>query len=905
MEHPPGPGVTSDTPLTQAGMLRRAWADIAATVAPQLTDLPVLLDARLTDLESAASLNEPSLLAVAEDASQYALEQGAGEVARTLSKRLRRSIYEFLLALDAVNPAEMANAPAIPHATSPFAPPPAPAAPPAPVVPVAPVPDPEPRATLSIAAADVSGADDAPTAGVAPTVPLWEQVAPPEQSTREVYRVASRTVEESEPVDAGLPLDIPIADLIAADAAEIAELAAELAPVEEGTALWDPAVDAGAVGEAAADDVEVDEGTVFEPGAGADFSPNGEVHVLEPEAVAAEEWDEDAAEFTAEAPVELAAEAQPELAAEDATEFAAEDTAELVAEAAFVGGDALDAEAPVELDADVPDEAPAELAAEAPAETVAEFAAEAPAEPVAEAPAEFAAEAPTELAPEPVAETVAEAPVEFAAEAPTELSPEASAETAAEAPVELAAEPPAAAHDGMPNGVKPHRDLLRVPRQFRRLPPMAPQATDPTAPAAAADITPDQPAAWTAPASGPVEDDDDLFGVPALPWPAGMPQPQAQAPAAPPEPEQEELGVPFSPLPEPTPSAAAPAPAAPAPAAPHPQPQPARPQPVAVDPFAPVLPPLAPPGATAPVEPVAFPDLPTPPEGTAGALPWTAMPPTPAAAPFPIAPREGFHLTDPGALDMALAQSDGASPAPVDNPFTTGLPPAAVPPAAPAAPAPAAEAAAPQQATPPADADEDDPGTWRVRQSPRAQLLAERMAQKRREEAARAAYEAAAVLDERHGRKRRRGEEPVTDLPSARRQLDENLRKKRGAEAAALLQRLAQEVGGREIADLALDAGDRCRALGQSRSATNCYLAAWRSDPLYETPLWRLSDVCLNEQEIELAVGYLERIAELMRSRGDDEGAIGVYRKIAMIAPERQDVRDVIRLAKTTGRLDV
>jgi len=41
-----------------------------------------------------------------------------------------------------------------------------------------------------------------------------------------------------------------------------------------------------------------------------------------------------------------------------------------------------------------------------------------------------------------------------------------------------------------------------------------------------------------------------------------------------------------------------------------------------------------------------------------------------------------------------------------------------------------------------------------------------------------------------------------------------------------------------------------------------------------------------------------------MRSRGDDEGAIGVYRKIAMIAPERQDVRDVIRLAKTTGRLD-
>ena len=121
------------------------------------------------------------------------------------------------------------------------------------------------------------------------------------------------------------------------------------------------------------------------------------------------------------------------------------------------------------------------------------------------------------------------------------------------------------------------------------------------------------------------------------------------------------------------------------------------------------------------------------------------------------------------------------------------------------------------------------------------------MAQKRREEAARAAFEAASVKDDHKGRKRRKGgEDALPDLPTASRQLAENLRKKRGAEAAALLQRLAQELGGREVADLALDAGDRCRALGQSRSATNCYLAAWRADPLYETPLWRLSDICLN-----------------------------------------------------------
>jgi hypothetical protein len=749
MDLPPGAHVASDVPLTQAGLLRRAWFEVAAATAPQLADLPVLLDARLADLEAAGMLDEPSLLAIAEDASQHAMEQGAGDVARSLSKKLRRAIYEFLLALDAVNPAELANAPAVPPATSYV--PVAPAAAPAVVEPVAAEP------AVTIAPADVSGADDAPTAA---QVPLWEQVVRPEP-VREVYRVGSRDLETP-----AVEEHAPLADLIAEDAAEIAELVRE---ISDGDA------EAAAETEAAVEE---------EP--------------LEPLGVVI-----DAAEL-----FELAHDHSDEIAAEYAEAWEAE--AAVIEEVA---------------------EAEVELAAEPEAETVTEpVAAEPEAETVSEP-----------VAAEPVAEAVTEPVAEH-------VEPAETAATAGDPPVET-----------IPNGVKPHRDLLRVPRQFRRLPPLAGHRDEPLQPAAHADTS---LVAWTVPADAapapapapvidpaPAIDDDDASGVPALPWPLDAaetaPPVEPEAPAAPefePEPE-EDMGVPFSPLAE-----------------------------------AQTLAPEPPPD-------------------------WAPAPAAPAT-PFPIAPREGFHLTDPGALDAALAAADTLTPPPAPpaaeaNPFTAAVPPVNVPPTVSVAqPAPAA----PQHE----QAEADDAGAWRVRQSPRAQLLAERMAQKRREEAARAALEAASIhTDDHGGKKRRRGEDALPDVGTARRQLDEHLRKKRGAEAAALLQRLAQEMGGRDIADLALDSGDRCRALGQSRSATNCYLAAWRADPLYETPLWRLSDVCLNDQEIDLAVGYLERIADLMRSRGDDEGAIGVYRKIAMIAPERQDVRDVIRLAKTTGRLDV
>jgi hypothetical protein len=148
------------------------------------------------------------------------------------------------------------------------------------------------------------------------------------------------------------------------------------------------------------------------------------------------------------------------------------------------------------------------------------------------------------------------------------------------------------------------------------------------------------------------------------------------------------------------------------------------------------------------------------------------------------------------------------------------------------------------------------------------------------------------------------GEVADKDLVALREAVDEKLRKKRCDDAAALLQQAAQELGGQAVAELALDAGDRCRTLGKRNAALNCYLAASRADPVYEPPLARLADICIDDQDIDLAVSYLERIARLTRLRGDTRGALRIFRKIATIAPYRDDVLELLMRAQTTGRID-
>jgi hypothetical protein len=232
-----------------------------------------------------------------------------------------------------------------------------------------------------------------------------------------------------------------------------------------------------------------------------------------------------------------------------------------------------------------------------------------------------------------------------------------------------------------------------------------------------------------------------------------------------------------------------------------------------------------------------------------------------------VAPRDGFHLSD--LADFAVVQRAAKAPQ---------APAGVIDATDPASAIPGAHAEAP-----PAPADPEAPARgWRLRDGEADQGLE-------------------ADLERSAGDDRFETDPEVVE---ARLEINDRLRRKRCDEAAALLQRLANDVGGRALAELALDAGDRCRSLGKGNAALSCYLAASRADPVHETPLLRLADICMDDHDIDLAVSYLERVTRLRRLRNDDKGALKLYRKIVTIAPYRDDILAMLMRAQASGRFD-
>jgi hypothetical protein len=290
--------------------------------------------------------------------------------------------------------------------------------------------------------------------------------------------------------------------------------------------------------------------------------------------------------------------------------------------------------------------------------------------------------------------------------------------------------------------------------------------------------------------------------------------------------------------------------------------------------------------------------------------PQTTEPPVAAAPPGPPAPAPAppFHIVEETHPTHA---PDPATESPLQMPEFANRQQAAPSPAAPSGPAAAESDLATYQWTRPV-ADSPPP-------APAASAPAPAVADAAAATAPGAVTDPPAggdvEIDSETGWRIRPGapakpamdEDPFENNPKLaelRRRIDERLRRKRCDEAAALLQELARETGGRIVAELAMNAGDRCQSLGKSNAALNCYLAASRADPVYELPLSRLADICIDDQDTELAVSYLERIARLYRFRGDDKAALRVYRRIATIAPYREDVLNVLLNAQNTGRFE-
>jgi hypothetical protein len=248
-----------------------------------------------------------------------------------------------------------------------------------------------------------------------------------------------------------------------------------------------------------------------------------------------------------------------------------------------------------------------------------------------------------------------------------------------------------------------------------------------------------------------------------------------------------------------------------------------------------------------------------------------------------VKPKDGFHLSD--LADFAVVQRSATAVAPADE--TAGVEdPGAV----------AADEPAPSSAFTDLDAESAAEASLGVPDAPNG--AAARGWRLRDDDA----DQSRDLTSDPDGDDSRFETDP--EVVEARLEINDRLRRRRCDEAAALLQRLANDVGGRALAELALDAGDRCRALGKGNAALSCYLAASRADPVHETPLLRLADICIDDHDIDLAVSYLERVTRLRRLRNDDKGALKLYRKIVTIAPYRDDILAMLMRAQANGRFD-
>jgi len=141
-------------------------------------------------------------------------------------------------------------------------------------------------------------------------------------------------------------------------------------------------------------------------------------------------------------------------------------------------------------------------------------------------------------------------------------------------------------------------------------------------------------------------------------------------------------------------------------------------------------------------------------------------------------------------------------------------------------------------------------------------------------------------------------------LTDVTRKIGEWIGRKKYGQAAAVIQQLCQDVGGQEAANLAVETGDLCLSRGKRMAATSCFVAALRADPVSEPALARLAELCIEDQQVDLAVAHLERLAQLARLRGDDTAALRAYRQIAGIAPHREDVLAMLVQARVAGQLD-
>ena len=165
------------------------------------------------------------------------------------------------------------------------------------------------------------------------------------------------------------------------------------------------------------------------------------------------------------------------------------------------------------------------------------------------------------------------------------------------------------------------------------------------------------------------------------------------------------------------------------------------------------------------------------------------------------------------------------------------------------------------------------------------------------------------------------------DVGTAGGHLSELLGARKWVEAAALAIHLAELFPGEAASELACRTGEACRQAGEVDLALLCFTNAILSAPPCESACRQLSDLCLewtrprqapsrsllyaparidieeDTRDPRLALVWLEFLARVLRVRGADSEAIGVYEQLLQLAPGRDDVRAMLEAAARSGRL--
>src|SRR5579859_787041 len=88
--------------LTNVDLLHRGWEDAVSEITPHLPEVRATMETEYAALLHESRIDEESLLAAVREVAAVAARVAGADRARLLSRSMHRSVYEYLLSLDAV-----------------------------------------------------------------------------------------------------------------------------------------------------------------------------------------------------------------------------------------------------------------------------------------------------------------------------------------------------------------------------------------------------------------------------------------------------------------------------------------------------------------------------------------------------------------------------------------------------------------------------------------------------------------------------------------------------------------------------------------------------------------------------------------------------------------------------------